>query len=555
MIWPMRLPRLHVLRPVGALLLLIVLVVVCRGSALVSPTALGPDEAELLAAGRRAAMDLAPYATYTTPTYLLLSPTVLGILARLGVPMVLQTAHLLSALAYIWIAFVGWYVMSLRLGWLASAVFVLPATVDLLLGPGPRQGDFLSLGTELLPVSIIMLGALVLFSSVGRPSERRLAVASALAGMAVWAKPQVALLAIGFCLAGLLIRRLPPRERDAAPGIPSARTDLLIVGASFAAPSVLFMLVILVQGTMPQFIEEPLAYSWSYITSRQQLGVVESAPPLVRLAGVILVAAGQPLAFLWALPGLPGLSAMWGHGAHRERAISNAIWLAPIIAAVVTLFAVIPLLPHYVNLWYAACILSGMAGLTAARVGRPYRDGPGWLAAWQAGSRSIVVLACVLVAGVAIIALPNMSAIGANVRAVAVAASSPAIDPIAGSNVAVDCPPRARVLVWGWAAELYAEYDWTPASRYVNSWPLARTLDPGPYKDTLFAEIMADPPACVVQAIGPQFFGGLDQSDSITAVMANLAAYLGDCYEASQEMLPGKRLVTLWRWSGTCGRG
>ena len=96
--------RLGLLVPLMMTAVLLVLAVELRGLYLASSTMMNPDEAELLAAGRRAALNLLPYVTYTTPTYLVAWPFALGVLAALGVPMTLPTAHVLSALEYIRLA-------------------------------------------------------------------------------------------------------------------------------------------------------------------------------------------------------------------------------------------------------------------------------------------------------------------------------------------------------------------------------------------------------------------------------------------------------------------
>ena len=562
--WPRDRLRIGLLPLVGAALLLGLLMVLCRGSALVSSIPMNPDEAELLAEGRRAMLNLSPYVTYTTATYLAIWPMFLGALAKLGVPMALQTAHVLSGLAYVWIALVGWYVISRRLGWGLSAAFVLPPSVALLSGPGPIQGDFLALGTELLPVAIIMLGALVLLGSDNVPSRRRLAFACAIAGLAIWAKPQLGVLALALCAVGLLIRRLQDADPIVARDPLNGWSDLPIVVAAFVVPTVLILLWIVLLGTLPEFIAEPMAIIWSYVSGGGPQG---AGAPLLSLWGRVTDAAGfvvdQSMALIWAVPGIIGLASVWKSTSRRGRWILGAIWTVPLAAAVLTLTVTHPMLPlwtgvaifpHYANIVYAGCALSGMAGCSVAQLIRPKQDRKDQpTKRGRTSSLSRASIGALLVASM-LLMLPSVHAIAGNVLRMAYPpAGTTNAEPVSISPIADLCPARSRVLVWGWAAELYATYNWAPASRYVTSWPLSPWGHPETYSATLMREVTAQPPDCVVEAIGVGFFGDLGPSDSIATTMPNLGTYLTRCYDEHHEFVSAEQPVRLWRHNGTCG--
>ena len=98
-----------------------------RWDAIVFPGWINPDEAELFASGRRAAMQmLPPMASFTATTHMILWPMSLGGLGLLGVPMDLRSAHVLSALAYASVLSMVWIFTARRVGWVASGMFVLP---------------------------------------------------------------------------------------------------------------------------------------------------------------------------------------------------------------------------------------------------------------------------------------------------------------------------------------------------------------------------------------------------------------------------------------------
>ena len=569
---------------------LVVLAVELRGRYLTSSASLNPDEAELLAAGRRAALNLLPYVTYTTPTYLFEWPFALGVLAILGVPMTLTTAHLLSALAYLVFALIGWVAISRRLGWLTAALLILPTTVLLFAAHSIRPKDYLALGTELLPAFLVLVGAAVLFvPGTGRPTRTRLAVACFLAGASLWAKPQVAPLALALCVVGVLLRALPdPIEAgmadDPGDGIVPAdeggrsapdtvqgtatdehvdRTsssgagrggllrDLAVAGVAFAAPTVIVLGILVVTGMIPRFLAEPVALIRTYVETRQVVGV--GAPPRSlpeRVVAAVRLVQRQPGALLWAIPGLAGLIA----AARTRRGANVAIWLGawllPILGSLATLTVVWPLYPHYLNLLYAGCLVAAMAGIAVARTLDP-RPAAGAFPPGAGRATRIVLVAVVTCAAIAIVVAPLvMSPIRANVRAVARAVTSP----VQSIQLLEGCERGSRVLVWGHAAELYADYDWQPASRYVVTWSLGDWGETETYERTMVDEVTSNPPTCVVEALGPTFFGGFGGGAQITVRLPALGDYLARCYKAASAIVEANRPVTVWRWSGSCPR-
>lgn len=80
-----------------ALCILLFVFVLIRIPIIGNPLSLNPDEAELIATGRRAVLDLVPYRTFETSTSGVWWPLTLGLLGRLGYPLNLKGAHLLSA--------------------------------------------------------------------------------------------------------------------------------------------------------------------------------------------------------------------------------------------------------------------------------------------------------------------------------------------------------------------------------------------------------------------------------------------------------------------------
>ena len=155
-----------VVRVTAVSLAFVALLVWLRGDALLSPLAFNPDEAELLADGKRAMLSLVPYRDYTTPTFLFVWPLALGLLGKLGFALTLPTAHLLSGIVYLSLIVAGWYTLSRYVHWLYALACITPAAVVLFVGK-PATGDswintdFFSLGTELLPIALLTAALLL----------------------------------------------------------------------------------------------------------------------------------------------------------------------------------------------------------------------------------------------------------------------------------------------------------------------------------------------------------------------------------------------------------
>ena len=223
-------------------------------------------------------------------------------MGKIGVPLTLPTAHLLSSLACASLAFAGWYLFFDRFGWKWATLIIAPTSIYLF--SGVSATDYLSLGTELLPIMILLAAVLVLFKTDRAISTSRLALSGVIAGASIWAKPQLALLAVSLLLSAVLARVLE-RQRDGAPGQDErlfgrhVLHDCLITLASFLLPSVLLLLIILASGTFHPFLKEAVAFLFTYV------GTSNSSSSFgARVASVIRFIADQPFAFVWPLGGL-----------------------------------------------------------------------------------------------------------------------------------------------------------------------------------------------------------------------------------------------------------
>ena len=537
------------LAPFIALAVLAGLVYACRGAMFNNSPLFNPDEAELLAAGRRATLGLQPYGVYTTPTFLFLWPLFLSLFSALGFGLTLSFAHVLAAAAYVWIAFVAWFGVARYMGWMRGALLTVPTAVYLFTAiPAPNLTggvyDFLSLGTELLPLSLLMGACLILITGGDIPGLRRLFLATAVAGLAIWAKPQSALLALSLVALSPLIRAaLLGRKCDAH----SARglgKDLMVACAGFALPTILIVLWMAVGQTLDDFISEPAHFNWTYLTARETLTGAPQITLLERFEPLGTFILSYPLALIWSLAGLAGVVATRASRGRAATAAAMAVWIVPILAGAATVFFTIPLFPHYANVLYGGGAIAAVLGSRLAIGADPGRS-----------RRNATWLPLALVGVIS--ALAVASAAGGPIYRNIDSLLNPA--PIA-RVVSVDelveaCPADSSVLVWGTAFELYASYDWTPASRYLGpGWILQDTKLQGTYRDRLIAELQEQPPRCIVEALGSKFTtpGWTTKTESVSARLPAVASLLDRCYSSQKITIPDGRPVRLYVWNNRC---
>jgi hypothetical protein len=531
------------------------LLVWLRGDALLSPVMINPDEAELLAEGKRAMLSLVPYRDYTSTTHLFLWPLVLGLLGRLGFALSLPTAHFLSGIAYLYLVLVGWYALSRYVHWLYALACITPAALVLFAARRMTGPDYVALNTELLPI-VLLTGALLLIHT-GDPSRwrPRLAFAAALIGASVMAKPQVLPLAGGFlvaCVAAVWAQRSFALGHPEAGGKLNVRATAVWAVVFGIAPWICAVAWMAVAGTLHAFIEESVWFQIDYIFNREQIEGAAWAvdPPSAagRLTGIADLLSSIPVAFLVlvaagdARSGSVLLSRGWP-GRRRRNAL--VVLFGVTFCAIVTCAGSWPLFTHYGNFVYAGCILAAVSSCAML--------GPRSARQVTTGSKSYRIAALIVAPALVLSLLiasraafvgstpenvltqyddgetsPEMrwDALRRPNLAIPGAASGPAWDTIRSH-----CPTGERVMVWGWAAELYSYNDWTSPTRYVDShWQLLGLSKRAVYARRLAQELTARPPVCIVEGIGPAFFGEFGTDRGIATTLPGLTAFLDRCY-------------------------
>lgn len=522
----------HVIPPAIAVGGSLMLMVFLRGQALLSSSLYNPDEATLLAWGRRATLDLVPYKTYTASDVLILWPILLGILGDIGTHLSLLTAHVLSGLFYSYLVASGWYLFYRQHGWKWATAIIVPPAIYLF--SGFPSIDFLSLGSELLPIAIIVTATLILFAHDRDVSTGRFLVASAIAGASIWAKPQLGPLAAAFVLSAVLLRQLERgvRETD-QPGTASSQDqsalqDIIWGALAFLAPTVVALVLIGFTGGYTAFLKDSLGFITSE-TGGVSTSVVAVIGPRAESVGGFL--AAFPFAVLWALGGLLGWDSEWNARRRFRRVVSICAWALPLAFAVLTLFVLNHIYAHYANILYAGAMVSGIFGCRVARIsGAAARTGTHRASLF----RAVVWLSCIVLGLMVVYPVWEDAKFARTfASAVLIHQDVPSVNYYyyGPPELRDACPAGSYVQVWGWASELYAYYNWMPATRYVNTdYQIENSKDTSYYRKVFLAELERQRPKCIVEVIGPHFVDGFAPTATLPNIIPASRRFLNHCY-------------------------
>ena len=301
--------------------------------------------------------------------------------------------------------------------------------------------------------------------------------------------------------------------------------------------------------TLHAFFQEPVSFEIDYVFRRSTVATPgwEPASGAERLAAIGRAIVAVPFAYVVLLAagnhrlGSLFFSSAWPSGRRlRGLAVLGGVTLTGLVAA----FVSYPVYTHYLNFVYAGCVFAAVSScaVLGPRSPRQVTTRSGW---YRIGSViAVAALTVSLLVGIGTVTTrapqdrASWSAPFDPDKAVPGAATGPEWDAIRAQ-----CPSGARVVVWGWASELYSYNDWVPASRYVNPWVLSPAAKIETYRRRMEQEISSRPPQCVVEAIGPAFFGEYGPDKRIVRLLPGIAGVLARCYTARiAEPTPGDPL-------------
>ena len=431
---------------------------------------------------------------------------------------------------------------------------VLPTAAYLFSGAG--NPDFFSMSSECLPIVLLCAAMLVILGPDAPVSTTRLVVGGVIAALAVWSKPQSAPVALAVLGASVLVATVERRRAGSLSSDRAALVHLVKVSgyalAGFAAPTIAFLCVMAAGGTLGAFVHEPLAFLWNYAAHRDRLQGI-AAPGLKERIGYIggwIVSF--PLAAVWAMGGVIAMSAIGLTKHALLKAMALTAFVLPVVGGVVSVLPIYPLFPHYGAFLYASCLF---ASCFAVRLVPATPVVP-------SGVQSSAALFLLAGGAVAMVIGPTLPSHLDQLRRQTQGVLTRQLVSPPGHEIRLDdsplrrmCPASSRVLTWGWAAELYTWYDWAPASRYVTAgWQVNDSSRRTEYRERLLAELLADPPDCIVEARGPAFLVDLTAETALSAQVTGSQALLTSCYRTTETTTWDNRPVTVHRRQDTCVR-
>jgi hypothetical protein len=506
-------------------IILLLFFVVVRSPSIVNMASFNPDEAELLAQGRRAALDLVPYRSFTSATYGAVWPFFLGLLRKLSIPLTIPIAHLLSALFGALICIIFYKGISRNLN--SSFAIAITSPLALMWATGFGDADFLSLATELLPCLIYVTGAYLAFCKGIK--DRDFYVASILIGTAAWTKYNFAPLV--FVTLALIVFLLIKRKKTVF------KAFALVAVFSNVYLILLFSSCILF--SVPNSL---LSETWrTTIYYIRNGGIATGAAPTLsqRLSLSVTNILGLFPVFIIFTVALIFLALSIKSSTSRKNFSSFLLITSPLlvfITGVGSLLVMWPVFPHYNHL----LIISSISMIFIASKNLDDDLMLKFISVELRGLRnyfsSIFISFCVL------LSLPTLNLGASTVSALSKAGKAETYSSIwdrtrndKSASLSDLCPSNSVVFVWGWSSELYSYYDWIPASRYVNSLALMQpnplSSNPSRFRRVFRAEFLRTKPTCVVDATGPSFFPGYSSTFSLAEQMPSFVKSVKKTYQ------------------------
>lgn len=476
--------------------------VMCRGSFLHTTGAYDSDEAELMAQARAALHSPIPFTTWTTATTGPFWVLFLALLGWIGFPLTIAFAHLLSAVMFGLLGYLGFTLARRGLG-AATAVIVtgfwwFPLVTTLVIGGAV---NFAALDTELLPAALVLAASLPRPEAIARRPAAYYALTGLLTGLAFGSKYQVApmilaVFAVHVVRVGEYSRRT--LVRSAGYWLGGLFTPLLLVGLAMLVSS----------DVSTAAIRIDLNFLSSYSGGLTLTSKLSNWRTLVVTLHVVLLVG----ALCWL-------------GVRSSRTIQ---WCraALVSSGLIAVYIGGMGFPHY-----AICVYT----MIAVAIGLPMRPDAVLVPKVRSPLAATAVVALVALIGWVASFGPHHGYLKRTKRyelSYSLSASSVKRAP----KLAADCPSGSNVVVWGWAPELYLNYSWHNAIPFLNVTQItasAKNYAPG---DKLLGEAISDKgTACVVDAVGDPFFG-IAARGKLTTQYPDLTALLNQDYRTAKDL-------------------
>jgi hypothetical protein len=480
--------------------------VMTRGNFLHSATWFNPDEAELMAQGRAAMHSPVPFTTWTTATTGPFWVLFLALLGWIGFPLTIAFAHLLSAFMYGVLGYLG-FTLARRSLRAPAAVIVtgfwwFPLVTCLLAGGGLNGVvNFASLDTEVLPGALVLAASLPRPESIARRPILYFALTGLLSGLAFGSKYQVAPMALAvFAVHVVRVGDYSRRTlvRSAACWFAGLLAPLLLVGLAMLVSGDVSMTAVHIDLNFLSNYSGGLTLTDKLANWRSQV---------ITLHTVLLFAA-----LCWL-------------GIRSSRTIQ---WCraALVLSGLLAVYSGGMGFPHYVVCVYV---------MIAIAIGLPMRPDAVLVPSVRTPMVATAVIALVALVGWVASFGPHHGYLKRTKRyelSYSLSASSVIRDP----RLAADCPAGSNVVVWGWAPELYINYDWHNAIPFLNVTQITDSKKNYGRGYTLVSNAIANQSTtCLVDAVGDPFFGMPDKARLAVEYPA-LATLLDQDYRTAKDL-------------------
>jgi len=440
-----------------------------------------------MAQARAALSSPVPFSTWTSGTTGPFWVLFLALLGWLGAPLTLVFAHLLAAVLVGLIGYVVWVLLRRSFG-IGPAVVIgllwwIPLVVMFPLG---GLTDFGALNTELLPGLLVLVAALIPVKAViARPWL--FVFIGLLCGLAVGSKYQVLPLAVGLVVVQLIATGFTVRKWIAPLGFWAMGAVIPFAAVALA--------MLLSPTTSFDLLMQNFSFLGSYATGVDLWSRISMSTRLL---------LGQPYLAV-ALLGIAWLAFL----STKRVALSRLIMVMVGLAAV---YAGGKGFGHYLILLYVALAIAAVLPLRPSARLLPSKP----LRITGVAVSATLVAALFVVGGIAgRVAVTTPGEVGAALSPDSV---------VRKARLAAACPSGSKVLVWGWAAELYVDYSWTNTVPFMNTLGISSDAASRKAGEGLVGRAI-DESDCIVDAVGAPFFG-VGPESSITLVFPQFTSQL-----------------------------
>jgi hypothetical protein len=512
--------NMAVFRTLGLLALMVlitVFTVVCRRPYYINAFNLSPDEAELVAISKLAGESWFPYSNYTTPTSGPIWPEFLSALSKMGVDLTFPNLHILSV-ALVGLAFIPlqWLILHSAkrdLALVSLPIFFITVAVYL-----PTHSNFAELATETLPLAILTVTVMI---NARKVTPKRSFLAGFLCAFAIFGKYQVLPLILSvsaYLWTSSACGELSKKERREIQW-------KFWIGISTSSTAILCLIAL--GGGMRKFLVESVGFSLDYTNGGQSL-FNSGGNVLEKFINGYNLIESQTLVFLalttTVLIILYRIVFRKFSLNYHEDSRKGILSILTIFLGMTSVSSPGNFFPHYLLLLMWSILVS-LVILVKNDSGTCRKTQYGKWGLNKKNSAIILLSLCLAFSLFAInrdrdiILLEYQQARSEKYSPRLTYENQKAlIEPY--SHL---CPNHSRVLIWGWAAELYTYYDWYPTRDFVNdSIKYLSGFEKQNIQQRLKDNIGDKATMCVIEAIGDNFFYNINSMYSLENVFPEI---------------------------------